>query len=198
MDTKFNACQIYLLPSSDKISVIGRYKDSGNYVYNDFIKDIPRGESYHIYITSNDKIKAGDWYIHKQRTIKQKNVDLRILLCVSDYLPMDAKKIIATTDKSLDFECNECKKLKDKNSIYTCSCYVYPKPSKDYINDFLDELNLMNEPTTGFIKEVLVKYVDINSGWKLLAKQSHIGDTLISENWIPYTDSVNEIYIKDL
>ncbi len=59
------------------------------------IKDL--GWKYqHLYLTSTDEIKQGDYYIHNQKPIGP-----RVLQCVSLDMPMDSVKIIATTDKSL-------------------------------------------------------------------------------------------------
>lgn len=47
----------------------------------------------HLYIISDDEIKEGDWYVHNQAG------KLRVIN--SNAIPMDAKKVIATTDTSL-------------------------------------------------------------------------------------------------
>ncbi len=49
-----------------------------------------------IYITSDEEIKEGDWYIHNQ-----KGTGLRVQQCINTNLPMDSKKITLTTDQDL-------------------------------------------------------------------------------------------------
>lgn len=51
----------FLIPSKEKVSIIGRYKDTGNLVLNNFTSDISRGENYNVYIAINEKIGFGDF-----------------------------------------------------------------------------------------------------------------------------------------
>jgi hypothetical protein len=80
---------IHLLPT-DKASRL--WLDSDNKLW---IHEIPTTlfMMQNIYITSDEEIKDGDWYIHKQINY------LRV--SNSTAIPMDARKIILTTDQDL-------------------------------------------------------------------------------------------------
>jgi hypothetical protein len=81
----------------------------------------------HLYILSDDEIKEGDWYIKELfNTLKYDWYKV-----VTERFPNDYKKIIATTDKSLDL----------------------PQPSQSFIEKYVEEYNKGN-----VIAEVLVEY----------------------------------------
>jgi hypothetical protein len=85
---------IHLLPT-DKPSRLLYFRTSKEltlYVYPTTFRAFERS-TQNIYITSDEEIKEGDWYIHKQINY------LRV--SNSTAIPMDAKKIILTTDQDL-------------------------------------------------------------------------------------------------
>ena len=61
--------------------------------------------SYHVYITSDEEIKEGDWFIHDKTLKYADSVSLTIEQCLSNfdklYYKSDCRKIIATTDPKL-------------------------------------------------------------------------------------------------
>ena len=52
---------LYLLPT-DKPSILGKFIDTNN-LFLRVSNDIPRGENVNIFITSDEEIKEGDWYL---------------------------------------------------------------------------------------------------------------------------------------
>lgn len=144
-----NLSEIYLLPTDQKVTIIGRYKDTGALTYNDFTNDIPRGESCHIYVTKNERINVGDWFYNGLHNIIQQCKDGLEAHSVNHF-PEYAKKIIATTDKSI-----------------FCNYDNYPQPTVDFIKYFINELNKNTPVEYGFIEQVFVQYEFTNSLWKL-------------------------------
>ncbi len=62
-------CRPILVESKNKSSLIGKYKDTGNLVFNNTLKDIERGEPMElIFISLNpdEKIKDGDLVYDKE------------------------------------------------------------------------------------------------------------------------------------
>ena len=103
------------------------------------------GISQHLYILSDDEIKEGDWYIHKQ------SGSYRFQQCVGSHLPMDAKKIIATTDVL---------GVVDKDLSKSMGGEVerrLPQPSSAFIQKYIDAYN-SGKP----IEKVMVEY-DVDS-----------------------------------
>lgn len=96
-------------------------------------------QAYHLYIVSNEEIKKGDWYLHNQ-----KPNGLRV--SNSKAIPMDAKKIIATTDTSLKIGNPRCEFDDDK---------VLPQPSREFIEKYC---------RVGGINEVMVEYIHTRPG----------------------------------
>ena len=101
----------------------------------------------HLYITSNEEIKEGDWFI----------IDNKIHQCIGHYnhyicikkdgssiLPINCKKIIATTNETLYLTFNNGK---------TDLKFVLPKPSDSFIFKYIEEYNKGN-----IISDVLVEY----------------------------------------
>lgn len=129
----------------------------------------------HLYIISDDEIKKGDWYIYlKYNTIIQKK----------DYLPLenDCKKIIATTDTSL-----EPKNLYGNSSLFKTKL---PQPSQQFIEKYIEEYNKGN-----IITDVLVEYdnfisknsCNLNDGYysriKINPKDNTITIKKLKDNW---------------
>jgi len=85
---------IHLIPTN-KLSRLGRFIDTNN-LFLRITNDIPRGEDIDIYITSDEEIKEGDWYIHLGKINKRyrKNPN-------AEYPYHSYQKIILTTDQDL-------------------------------------------------------------------------------------------------
>jgi len=83
--------------ATDKSSI---YLHNNKMYDNKVTMHIPDGDQLpqHLYFTSDCEIKENDWYIHNQ-----KPTGLRIQKCLSLMLPMDARKIEATTDTKLGY-----------------------------------------------------------------------------------------------
>jgi len=86
------------------IHIIPTYKPSRLHLGNsglilcDLIFNSGTINSQHIYITSDEEIKKGDWYLFKYQIIKCENVDLtKIPIVTKNY----CKKVILTTDQDL-------------------------------------------------------------------------------------------------
>lgn len=165
------------------ISGSGREFNFCKWLDNHFNNDIPRGVPYHMYILSNEKINYNDWCMYPDGKIIQYLVELN-----TDNL----KKIIATTDKSIQIECDECKAWKNRdNVLYTCSCQKFPQPSELYLKYFINKSN-----EDGLIQKALVEYKNVNNNWQKLANQNNIGNTIIPDKFEVFVNSKNEIYIK--
>lgn len=98
---------IHLLPT-DKPSRLGYLTKKGKEVFNDlrlFEKPMPNildSENQHIYITSDEEIKEGDWWIDllEKRVFQVTAED--VIVSKADGLPhKEFKKIILTTDTDL-------------------------------------------------------------------------------------------------
>ena len=55
-------CEVILIPTDKKISLIGKYPSTGALVLNLGDQDIPRGEMQEMLIVSDQKMEEGDWY----------------------------------------------------------------------------------------------------------------------------------------
>jgi hypothetical protein len=107
----FKRSKVVMLPTNEKATEIGMYKDTKRLVYNQRGKDIPRGEMQHLYILSDDEIKTGDWYITLTNDICKCGNK-------TNFTPK-GKKLIATTDESLSL----------------------PKPSQAFIEKYVKKYN---------------------------------------------------------
>ena len=139
---------VVLFPTNEKAVIhvtYGVMKDSSTYekLNPKYISDkitIP----YHLYITSDDAIKGGDWYYDDwTKTISKTNIDIK--KC-SDYF-----KIIAATDKSLEIV------SKGINPVYE----KLPEPSLKWLNYFIDQYD-----KGSIITKVMVDYEEnYNEEW---------------------------------
>lgn len=117
-------------------------EDDGTYSYHkEKVKSDGIGSANELYFITKEKIKEGDFYIHNQ-----KGTGLRVQKAIGNNIPMDAKKIIASTDSSLITK--EYDGLDEKGHKQYCN-KTLPRPSSDFIKKFC-ELN-------GDIKDVLVE-----------------------------------------
>lgn len=150
------SAQVVMLPTNEK-AVIGfltqKGKERGHLVHFDRpMPNILDSENQHLYILSDEEIKEGDYHVAIR--IVKTNGDKAIAFTDQEQLDAiaeigGAKKIIATTDKSL------------KQEIFglgeTAMCSL-PQPSTSFIEKFVDEYNKGN-----VITEVMVEYKSIGA-----------------------------------
>jgi len=97
--------------TTDKSSILGKFIDTDNLVLRN-INDIPRGENVHIYITTDEDIKEGDWFIRGDeihKCFRVHKTDIEFLTSIdSVYCGSNSfwnkeycKKIILSTDGDL-------------------------------------------------------------------------------------------------
>jgi hypothetical protein len=140
---------VVLLATNDK-APIAQWNKGNKYLSlttNTRNLEISEDETYqHLYITSDEEIKEGDWYYN--------NVRNEILQCVNKLeleslkaFPNYAKKIIATTDKSLLLPVISFKNWNGKTRNL-------PSPSDGFIKKFIEKWNA-GTPIT----KVLVEYI---------------------------------------
>jgi hypothetical protein len=87
---------IHILPT-DKLSRLGRFIDTNN-LFLRTTDDIPRGENINIYITSDEEIKEGDWFIFG---VNESVLRMLEAACKANIKYNGAKKIMLTTDPQL-------------------------------------------------------------------------------------------------
>jgi hypothetical protein len=108
-----------LLHSNNKKSVIGRYKDTGLLVFNDFVSDIVRGESFEVYVTVDEPIRLGDWGIgHQLGVCEGQEFDYLFFNDGSNLGKLNsichgARKVVASTDVNLNMTAPDRSFLKE-------------------------------------------------------------------------------------
>lgn len=149
----FKKCQVVMLPTNEKATIFKILNiDKLCIGANEIPNFGDRHQNQHLYITSEDKIKEGDWFLFELTSIQ-------ILQCVKidksgiksskdKWQSLEhCKKIIATTDSSLTKE------------MYSISFGKYqeplPQPSQAFIEKYVEKYNKGNQ-----ITDVLVEYVD--------------------------------------
>lgn len=167
METKRKKCKVIMLPTEDKTQI---YKAR---TFGLGFKEIPTiythsGQGQHLYITSDDEIKVGDFYIHMQN-----GYGLRFTKCISKALPMDARKIIATTDTSIGYT--------DRQISPVPNFCTYPQPSQAFIEKYCE---------LGGIDEVMVEF-----DYNLFVDQDT--EEKVESVWLK-TNSHNEITIHPI
>lgn len=97
----------------------------------------------HLYFLSGDEIQEGDWYI----SLNADYIDYpKLYSKTSGKLYDNCKKIIATTDESLNY-------LEGSNNT---KLWLIPKPSDSFIKKYIEEYNAGRQ-----ITKVLVEYCKI-------------------------------------
>ena len=145
----------------------------------------------HLYITSDDEIKEGDWYFDGTDFIHKKSKHNNTLVDGNK----QAKKIIATTDTSLliDTYINQGDTVKGDLIIKRGSDYTtelrgkinLPQPSQQFIQKYIEEYNKGN-----IITEVMVEY-------ELISNEEYFGNTVNPDDDVPYFDERLKINPKD-
>ena len=140
--------RVHRLSTEDKSAIIHIAKDTGSLLCGEkyLNEPYPNLNSFHLYITTDEKIKEGDWYLWggaEQKNIYQCKVseagDLDKLNTECKSL---AKKIIATTDPKLH-----------TNEIVEEDMHMYKKSLPQIPQSFIKEYC-----KAGGIDEVLVEY----------------------------------------
>lgn len=171
---------VVMLPTNQKASIIGLYKDTGKLVFNNpNNKDIPRGIPQHLYILSDEKIKDGDWVIDLVNKYITRSNENKNDLVFWNLNRQRFKKIIVTTDTSITIKskvkCHECKGSGLENDMLHNVFEVdpeictyckgtkleeytkeFPQPSQAFIQKFIEEYNKGN-----IITKVMVEYEKI-------------------------------------
>jgi|LakMenEpi03Aug12_release.lakeMendotaPanAssembly.Ray.scaffolds.fasta_scaffold00102_130 hypothetical protein len=148
-----------------------------------------RKNTQNIYITSDEEIKEGDWYIHKQINY------LRV--SNSNSIPMDAKKIILTTDQDLikdgvqaipdEFlewfvknpSCEKVEVVKEinksisaKEPYYKYKIIIPEEEQKQHLIDMMEQdeqLGLYQEPKKETLEEAVAKKLyPLNDGFQVM------------------------------
>ena len=139
----FKRAKVVMLPTNEKSTNI--VKILKNIISYTTSKNIPVATYQHLYITSNDEIKDGDWCIH--------TVDNNFIFRITNsYIKNNpnykdyCEKIIATTDK-LPIE-----SYQGHFEGKYCTNYL-PQPSQAFIEKYVEEYNKGN-----IITDVMVKY----------------------------------------
>ena len=148
-----------------------------------------RKNTQNIYITSDEEIKEGDWYIHKQiNYLRGSN---------SNSIPMDAKKIILTTDQDLikdgvqaipdEFlewfvknpSCEKVEVVKEinksisaKEPYYKYKIIIPEEEQKQHLIDMMEQdeqLGLYQEPKKETLEEAVAKKLyPLNDGFQVM------------------------------
>ena len=146
-------CKVVMLPTNQKAKEgmiylkpkIGIFNEIASENHNNGVYDC---KPQHLYIISDDEIKEGDWCINTGGNIKD-SFPFRVTKEVMNNKFI--KKIIATTDSSLEinsnFDYNHL--LPNKNDFR----FYLPQPSEQFIQKYIEEYNRGN-----IITDVLVEY----------------------------------------
>jgi len=142
----FQKANIVILTTNQKTTLIGLYKDTHKLVFNNpNNKDISRGIPQHLYTTSDEEIKEGDWCIQTNYEKTLSNICKYIDYGKGSFT---FKKIIASTDSLLG------KYINGNNSLYGEFIGVnLPQPSQLFIDKYIIEYNKGNT-----ITEIMVEY----------------------------------------
>ena len=163
-DRYFKECNVVMLPTKDFTKIIKvlstgevRLYQNDDHEYSSFKCVIKSNlQHQHLYITSDDEIKEGDWFYDSEKgKIHQCNhVFTNAVSAVSNNVTrythyVDTRilfKIIATTDKSLNITKQTSYRLGKSAAL---DVEYLPQPSQSFIKAFVK---------AGSIKEVLVEY----------------------------------------
>lgn len=157
----YNKCQVHLLETIKEAKIFSRplpnIKEYLGILSTPQIASTINSEckGYHLYITSDEEIKEGDWCVcNFQPGIEiRKNIHGVIGSTIGgkEYLKNNCKKIIATTDTSLGQHQGTLE--------YSLGFNTLPQPSKQFIQKYIEEYNKGSK-----IEEVLVEYDEFYTG----------------------------------
>lgn len=143
---KFKPSQVIMLPTRSLYNISLSNKNNTLVYNNDKHDTLSMFTNQHLYITSDDEIKEGDWsYNIANKTIFQ--ADSQFVKLINQKEVTTNKKIIATTDASLA-RLADCPVRGSNSNIK----YVLPQPSQQFITKYIEEYNKGN-----IITDVLVE-----------------------------------------
>lgn len=172
----FKRAKVVMLPTNEKAQI---HMTPEGHMYKsveEFIQASQAYKSYHLYITSDDEIKEGDWCLNlKNNHIFQASYTDANNINSTDtaYDKYNScKKIIATTNIHLgwtnigqDERGNTLGNYITKGNGALLNSYDLPQPSQAFIEKYVEEYNKDN-----IITDVLVEYEGIetcpNNTWK--------------------------------
>lgn len=179
----FKKCKVVMLPTNEKANIIldrNKLEYINQSQIASTITSIVKG--FHLYITSDDKIKEGDWCYHTGRKIV-----IQFLKQPGYFREYDAlKKIIATTDSFLTIESDM-----NIHSIPTQHIEenkVLPQPSQSFIEKYVGEYNKGN-----IITDILVEYDEVLGRY---SKDIH--DTYFVPKVNPKDNNITIKKVKDI
>ncbi len=206
MEVKRKKCKVIMLPAknsnivkvyeSNSIHLLTGKEDNTNMIYN-------LGRSKHLYITSDDEIKEGDWCYRTNKRYKDNKTSIFISKCYKqdnnlwvNFKDSDGiysclvdtntiKKIIATTDRSLT---KDSIIVGGKGASRTITYTYLPQPSKAFIEKYCK---------VGGIDEVMVEY----EGCKFVCEKGKGTPDCVKiecQDLIPKINSHNEITIHPI
>ena len=190
--TKFKECSVTMLPTQVEPEYkVGFFKDILSLNNSKYDKslilfrsidgiEIPNPQ--HLYVISDDKIKIGYWYVINWGGIQslQQCTSEKELISLEDR--RDCKKIIATTNISLQSKCD------GKCAKYECVCLL-PQPSDSFIQKYIDSYNQNN-----VITDVLVEYNEPELSGCLNYQEGICKEPCDNAGWCP--DNRNKISLK--
>lgn len=139
-DKYYQECKVILLPTQSKSNIsIDAY---GRMYFGNYPENTPFNQ--HVYITSNEEIKEGDWFINRQYMIEEDREEYAIWRCGGVTPNSNPKKIIATTDTNL---------LKDYSEQTLNDFACLPQPSKAFIQAYIKAYN-ESKPITKVLVEM--------------------------------------------
>lgn len=106
-------------------------------VYEKELWESPLGKDtyHHLYITSDDEIKEGDWYIYGDVNHRILQSDGRALKITNKL----GKKIIATTDKYLKVPCGKKYMSQDLMKVWVQPEKELPRPSNEFVKAYVEK-----------------------------------------------------------
>ena len=145
---------VVMLPTNEKANIL-KGSNAGNNLLldngdniNHSLVDGKRFQYQHLFITSGEEIKEGDWFYSKivQKIFKATNEkynlqELNLNIC--------NHKIIVTTDTSLSY------KFREKEVQFPQTIFL-PRPSQQFIQQYIEEYNKGN-----VITKIEVEYEDL-------------------------------------
>lgn len=169
-----------MLPTNNKATAPIFKSNNHLYIgYGEKLEYNNRDNSYqHLYITSDEEIKEGDWCIQNGNYLCK-------ITCNQDRTQQGLKKIIATTDKSIAIQHDTLSIPQRKGLInhYPTEKVILPTVSNGFIKKFIERYNAGNP-----ITEVMVEH-EYESGYQTI-------DPILEMNPILKVDKNNCITIK--
>lgn len=140
---QFNKAKVVMLPTEGKTYIwLSKLSSTLRWLHS-YIDDMKGAEGFHLYIISDDEIKEGDWvYTLDTKEIVKVN---KVWFALSNKRVFNKvnKKVIATTDTSLEIV------SKGINPVYE----KLPQPSQQFIEEYIESYNKGE-----VITDILVEY----------------------------------------